>query len=90
MRGDEARSAQLFASMAEADPADRTIGRRAIATAIQSGQPDIAIALARKIPAAEPLAVARAPLRSTLLDSIPQFARMTYPDSRIFLQPALV
>src|SRR5262245_51280250 len=38
MDGDEARSARLFASMATADPQDRTIARRAIATAIQSGQ----------------------------------------------------
>ena len=50
MNGDEARSAQLFALMAEADPADRTIARRAIATAIQSGQPALAIALAKGIP----------------------------------------
>ncbi|HET9352521.1 MAG TPA: hypothetical protein VFO32_00835, partial [Sphingomicrobium sp.] len=40
MDGDESRSARLFAAMAMADPADRTIARRAIATAIQSGQGD--------------------------------------------------
>jgi tetratricopeptide (TPR) repeat protein len=51
MNGDETRSARLFASMAAADPADRTIARRAIATAIQSGQPELAISLAREIPA---------------------------------------
>jgi tetratricopeptide (TPR) repeat protein len=45
------RSARLFASMAVADPADRTIARRAIATAIQSGQAELAVSLARKIPA---------------------------------------
>lgn len=50
MNGDETRSARLFASMAVADPADRTIARRAIATAIQSGQADLAISLARDIP----------------------------------------
>jgi tetratricopeptide (TPR) repeat protein len=50
MNGDEVRSAQLFAMMAESDPADRTIARRAIATAIQSGQPEIAISLAKAIP----------------------------------------
>ncbi len=53
MIGDEARSARLFASMAVADPNDRTIGRRAIATAIQSGQGDLAVSLARHIPLAE-------------------------------------
>jgi len=53
MNGDEARSAQLFAAMAAADPNDRTIGRRAIATAIQSGQGELAVSLARKIPSAE-------------------------------------
>ena len=51
MDGDESRSARLFAAMAMADPADRTIARRAIATAIQSGQADLAISLARDIPA---------------------------------------
>ena len=50
MNGDETRSARLFASMAVADPADRTIARRAIATAIQSGQAELAISLARDIP----------------------------------------
>ena len=50
MNGDETRSARLFAAMAAADPADRTIARRAIATAIQSGQAGLAISLAKDIP----------------------------------------
>jgi tetratricopeptide (TPR) repeat protein len=50
MNGDETRSARLFAAMAAADPADRTIARRAIATAIQSGQAELAISLAKEIP----------------------------------------
>ena len=50
MNGDEARSARLFAVMAEADPADRTIARKAIATAIQSGQAELAMSLAKDIP----------------------------------------
>ena len=50
MNGDEARSARLFASMAVADPDDKTIARRAIATAIQSGQAELAVSLARNIP----------------------------------------
>jgi len=50
MNGDETRSARLFAAMAVADPADRTIARRAIATAIQSGQAELAVSLARDIP----------------------------------------
>ena len=53
MNGDEARSARLFAAMAAADPGDRTIARRAIATAIQSGQAELAVSLARNIPADE-------------------------------------
>jgi len=53
MNGDEARSARLFAAMAAADPGDRTIARRAIATAIQSGQAELAVALAKNIPADE-------------------------------------
>ncbi len=50
MDGDEARSARLFAMMATADPNDRTIARRAIATAIQSGQAELAISLAKAVP----------------------------------------
>ena len=53
MNGDEVRSARLFAMMAESNPADRTIARRAIATAIQSGQTELAVTLARKLPPAE-------------------------------------
>ena len=53
MNGDEARSARLFALMAEANPNDLTIARRAIATAIQSGQTELAVSLARKLPPAE-------------------------------------
>lgn len=51
MNGDEARSARLFAAMSAADPTDRTIAHRAIATAIQSGQAELAVSLARNIPA---------------------------------------
>lgn len=50
MNGDESRSARLYAMMAEADPADRTIARKAISTAIQSGQAELAISLAKNIP----------------------------------------
>ncbi len=50
MNGDESRSAQLYALMAESDPADRTIARKAISTAIQSGQAELAISLAKAIP----------------------------------------
>jgi len=50
MQGDEARSARLFAAMAAADPNDKTIARRAIATAIQSGQGELAVSLARQLP----------------------------------------
>ena len=50
MDGDEIRSARLFAAMATADPADRTIARRAIATAIQSGQSELAVSLAKTVP----------------------------------------
>lgn len=53
MNGDEARSARLFALMSAADPGDRTITRRAIGAAIQSGQADLAVSLARSLPANE-------------------------------------
>ena len=58
MNGDETRSAQLFAMMAAADPDDHMIARRAISTAIQSGQSTLAISLARKVPAALAVTVA--------------------------------
>ena len=50
MQGDEARSARLFAAMANADPADHLIARHAIATAIQSGQGELAVTLAKRLP----------------------------------------
>ncbi|MBA3668186.1 MAG: tetratricopeptide repeat protein [Sphingomonas sp.] len=53
MQGDGSRSARLYAAMAAADPADQTIARRAIAAAIQSGQTDLAVSLARKLKPAE-------------------------------------
>ena len=53
MQGDEARSARLYAAMASADPADRSIARRAIASAIASGQSELAISLARRLPSTE-------------------------------------
>jgi tetratricopeptide (TPR) repeat protein len=53
MNGDEGRSARLFAAMAAADPGDKTIARRAIATAIQSGQAELAVSLARTVPPTE-------------------------------------
>ena len=53
MQGDEALSARLYAAMATADPADRSIARRAIASSIASGQMDLAFSLARRIPPAE-------------------------------------
>ena len=48
MQGDGARSAHLYAAMAAADPANNGIARRAIEAAIQSGQTDLAVSLARK------------------------------------------
>ena len=67
MNGDETRSAQLFATMATANPGDRTIVRRAISTAIQSGQSALAISLAQKLPAAELPVDARLMLAGDLL-----------------------
>ncbi|WP_310468962.1 tetratricopeptide repeat protein [Sphingomonas sp.] len=48
--GDHARSAQLFAALAEADPADRRIARRAAAEAISAGNIALALRLARRLP----------------------------------------
>jgi tetratricopeptide (TPR) repeat protein len=46
-------STYVEARAAEMNPTDRTITRRAIATAIQSGQAELAVSLARSIPADE-------------------------------------
>lgn len=67
MNGDETRSAQLFAMMAAANPSDLTIARRAISTAIQSGQSDLAVTLARRLPADELPVDARLMLAGDLL-----------------------
>nr|WP_294851563.1 tetratricopeptide repeat protein [uncultured Sphingomonas sp.] len=48
--GDHGRAVNLLAAMATADPADQTIVRRAIATAIQAGDTDTAIRLAKTLP----------------------------------------
>ena len=49
--GDHARSARLFAALAEADPGDSAIVRRAVAEAISAGDTALALRLARKLPA---------------------------------------
>ena len=43
--GDQARAARLFAALAEREPANRDVARRAVSTAIEAG--DTALALKR-------------------------------------------
>ena len=47
LAGDAQRSAQLYASLAKADPASRTVANRAIAQAIIAGNMDLALRLIR-------------------------------------------
>ena len=75
MNGDESRSAQLYAMMAEADPADRTIARKAISTAIQSGQAELAVSLAKAIPPNE------LPIDARLMLAADQLRRGKYKDA---------
>ncbi len=51
MTGDHARSAALLASLAQTQPQDADLARRALAEAIGAGQFDLALKLARSIPA---------------------------------------
>lgn len=53
MSGDHARAAQLLASLAEAQPAQVEIARKALSEAIGAGQMDLALSLARTLPAAK-------------------------------------
>jgi tetratricopeptide (TPR) repeat protein len=51
MNGDHARSAELLASLAEAQPDQVDIARKALGEAIGSGQIDLALSLSQRIPA---------------------------------------
>ena len=53
MSGDHARSATLLASLAEAQPSEVDIARKALSEAITAGQIDLALQLARQIPQAQ-------------------------------------
>ena len=53
MSGDHARAAQLLSSLAEAQPAQVDIARKALAEAIGAGQMDLALSLAHAVPAAK-------------------------------------
>ena len=52
LSGDHARSAALLTTLAQAQPGQVDISRKALAEAISAGQFDVALQLARKIPAA--------------------------------------
>ena len=53
MNGDHARSAALLASLADSQPDQPDIARKALAEAIGSGRMDLALGLSKKIPAAK-------------------------------------
>ncbi len=53
MSGEHARAAALLASLAEAEPGQTDLARRALTEAIGAGQMDIALSLARNIPVAK-------------------------------------
>ena len=52
MSGEHARAAQLLAALAEAQPGQVDIARKALSEAIGAGQMDLALTLARSMPAA--------------------------------------
>ena len=53
MAGDHSRSAALLASLAQSQPQDVDLARKAVSEAIGSGQVDLALKLARTIPVAK-------------------------------------
>ena len=53
MNGDHARSAALLASLAQAQPEQTDLAKKALAEALGSGQFDLALKLARTIPTAK-------------------------------------
>jgi tetratricopeptide (TPR) repeat protein len=53
MRGEHGRSATLLAALAETNPSDQAIARRAMAEAIDAGDMRLAIGLARRLPIAQ-------------------------------------
>ena len=50
--GDQARAARLFAALAQRDPANVELARRAIGSAIEAGDTRLALATARRVPVA--------------------------------------
>jgi tetratricopeptide (TPR) repeat protein len=53
MNGDHARSASLLAALAESQPGQPDLARKALAEALNSGEMDLALRLAQKIPPAK-------------------------------------
>jgi tetratricopeptide (TPR) repeat protein len=53
MNGDHSRSAALFAALAESQPGDTDIAKKALGEALGAGQMDLALKLARLVPAAK-------------------------------------
>ncbi len=51
--GDQARAARLFALLAERDPANRDLSRRAVSTAIEAGDTALALKVAQRLKPAE-------------------------------------
>jgi tetratricopeptide (TPR) repeat protein len=51
--GDQARAARMLATLAEEHPADPTYSNRAIAAAIESGETELAVRIARRRPLAD-------------------------------------
>ena len=51
--GDQARAARLFAALAEREPANRDVARRAVSTAIEAGETALALSVARRMTPAD-------------------------------------
>ena len=95
MRGEHSRSAELMASLADANSSDLTINRKALAEAIGAGDMPLALRLARKLPSKELAVDARLllvanELRNRHADRAIHFLGETDPESSLgFLEPLL-
>ena len=95
MSGEHRRSAQLLAQLAETNATDATIGRKALAEALGAGNAELALRLARRLPAAELTVDARLLLIADELkrgrsDRALQYLASSNKDSSLaFLEPLL-
>lgn len=81
MNGDHQRSAQLLAALFESMPAQTEFGQKALGAALDSGQFDLALSLARQLPAA------KLPTDARLLVAADELKRRRFDSALAWLVP---